>query len=149
MSTRPIITGVTFPGSLDQPATVVDNPDRPTTWGWFCNGMNVTRAESRAAAYATAFRLANRRRRPAHIYANTGDGWTQVDTVRPPEREVCEWWPASNEPATGLAGEGCGGPAELSVGVAKNWHLCGSCAGLPRFRRMARQGRLNIKGDDA
>lgn len=52
--------------------------------------------------------------------------------------ELCEWNPATNEPALFGDGEhiGCCNEATISVGRVKNWHLCSSCAELPHFRRM-------------
>lgn len=54
--------------------------------------------------------------------------------------EQCEWWPEKAGPA--LAGEGgCSNSATLTVGSAGTWHLCTSCADLPRFKRMKRRIR--------
>lgn len=52
----------------------------------------------------------------------------------------CEWDPAGNRPAPH-------GPthaeATLSVGTGtNNWHLCASCAALPRFKRLRRRVAL-------
>lgn len=141
MTTRPVITGITVAPAIDAPIDVVDNPDRPTRWGWWTGRhLNVTAGPNRDAVYARARQVANRQRTDARIYADTGRGWNQVDTVPMPERELCEWWPDRDEPA--VPGEGCADEATLSVGVSKNWHLCDSCADLPRFRRMSRRGRL-------
>lgn len=137
-----VIKGVTFAADVTAPVEVVESPDRPARWGWFANGLNVTPSDNRAAAYATAHRIASRRGTNVQIYADTGGGWSQVDVVRKPERELCEWWPERNEPATGIPGQGCIDTAVISVGATKNWHLCDSCAALPEFRRMSRRGRL-------
>ncbi len=61
--------------------------------------------------------------------------------------EMCDWWPEQNKPAEGIPGpgatwrsrSGCPNQATLSVGVSNNGHLCGSCADLPRFKRMKRR----------
>lgn len=55
--------------------------------------------------------------------------------------EICEWWPEQDRPAEEVPGrpdsrKGCPNETAWSVGVAKNWHLCDSCAALPRFARM-------------
>jgi hypothetical protein len=59
--------------------------------------------------------------------------------------ELCEWAPKFNEPAKIDAGMhlGCQNEATLSVGRGKNWHLCASCAELPRFKRMTARTPLN------
>lgn len=45
----------------------------------------------------------------------------------------CEWDPDKGKAA--FVGEGCMKPATTVVGRGKNWHLCDSCAALPRFAR--------------
>jgi hypothetical protein len=60
--------------------------------------------------------------------------------------ERCEWWPAEDQPATGVPGEACPNLATLSVGAGNNWHLCDSCAALPRFRRLRR--RISLREHD-
>lgn len=49
----------------------------------------------------------------------------------------CEWDPARDQPAD--ADHGCPRDAELSVGVDGKWHLCKSCASLPRFNRFRKR----------
>lgn len=141
---KPVITGINFGRDITEPVKVEENPDFETRWGWWAGSMNVTGGPSRAAVYATARKVANRRQRSVRIYANTGDGWRQVDIVTEPGKELCEWWPEKGEPATGVPGEGCTNEATLSIGASAktNYHLCDSCADLPKFRRMARRGRL-------
>lgn len=143
MVVRPVITGATFAANITTPAEVTDTPD--TVWGWFCNALSIRKSDSRAACYATARKVANRARKPVQIYILTSEtnfGWKQVDVVTPPERERCEWWPTKDEPATGVEGEGCDNDAVHSVGAKVQYHLCDSCAALPRFARMRRNGRL-------
>lgn len=53
--------------------------------------------------------------------------------------ELCEWWPVGDRSATGRPGERCPNPATLSVGTKNNWHVCDSCAALPRFKRLRRR----------
>lgn len=132
---RNIITGVSFARDITEPVEVTD-PD--ARWGWFNTGLNVRPASSKEDAYATARRIANKRQTSVQIYANTGDGWRQVDVVAKPDRELCWWWPERDAPATGVDGQGCNNTAVLSIGARENWHLCESCAALPRFRRMRR-----------
>ena len=141
--TRNVIAGVSFPTSMPTPADIEDNPN--TVWGWFSarHHLSVRTAADRNAAYAAAFRAANRSRNSAHVYANTGTGWEQVETVPAPAVELCEWWPAQDAPATGAPGEGCGNRAVLSVGTSTNWHLCDDCRKLPRFRRLSVRGYLS------
>ena len=138
MPTRPVITGVTFAADITAPVEVTE----PATWGYFANGLNVQRAASKEAAYASARRIANHHQSSVQIYANTGNGWRQVDVIPRPDRETCEWWPERNDLATGVEGEGCVNTAVISVGASRIYHLCDVCAGLPRFRRMRRNGRL-------
>lgn len=140
---RPIITGVRFPADLTTP---VDTISDSAKWGWFSNRvgpLSVTACADRDTCYRKAGRIANRSRGSVQIYANTGDGWRQVDTVQPPKVELCEWWPAVDGSATGASGEGCGKPAAMSVGVSTNWHLCESCRALPAFRRLSVRGHIN------
>jgi len=49
--------------------------------------------------------------------------------------EHCEWDPENNEPARFDDGvdTGCKNEATVSVGAAGQWHLCATCAALPRF----------------
>jgi hypothetical protein len=63
--------------------------------------------------------------------------------------ELCEWNPQANAPATEvregnkvLERSGCPNEAILSVGLKENWHLCRSCAALPRFNRPLRRVEL-------
>lgn len=143
MLVRSVITGVTAAANVESPVPVVENPDFPTRWGYFGNGLSVTPCSGRDGAYCAADRLANRTRRSVQIYADTGRGWDQVDVVQPPlPVEMCEWWPERDEPASGRPGESCVNPAEWSVGVSTNWHLCGSCAAHLRFKRMTIRKRL-------
>jgi len=55
--------------------------------------------------------------------------------------DKCEWNPVLDEPAMVRNGEhvGCQNDATISVGYEDNWHLCESCAALPRFRRKTRR----------
>lgn len=65
--------------------------------------------------------------------------------------ELCEWNPKFNEPAKVDAGLhlGCQNETVLSVGRGKNnWHLCASCAALPRFARLKVRTPLK-KADNA
>lgn len=50
---------------------------------------------------------------------------------------TCEWDPQNDCEAT--VANGCQSQATVSLGRGK-WHLCDSCAGLPRFRRYRRHG---------
>lgn len=51
----------------------------------------------------------------------------------------CEWSPADNRPAL-YSGDSHKAEATISVGTGKNnWHLCASCAALPRFKRLRRR----------
>ena len=47
----------------------------------------------------------------------------------------CEWNPATNEPAYETDEHTRTTPAVVSVGRNGDWHLCASCAALPRFKR--------------
>lgn len=49
----------------------------------------------------------------------------------------CEWNPDENRAA--VTGDKCHGDAELSVGADGKWHLCRSCAALPRFKKFRRR----------
>lgn len=138
----PVVTGVTWNKDIDAPVYVEDGPD--VRWGWFAGGLNVRPAPSRESAYAHAVQAANRHARSVQIYAKRGNGWEQVDVVAKPDRELCEWWPERNAPASGIPGEGCQNTATLSVGKANNWHLCPGCRNLPSFRRM--KVRSYLKG---
>jgi len=135
-----MITGVVFATNVTEPVEVTN----PTGWGWFSAGLNVRPSASREACYATAKAVANRRQCSVQIYARSEDwsGWRQVDVVEKPDREMCEWWPAGNGPATGVEGEGCQTTATVSVGARTVYHLCDTCSDLPRFRRMRRNGWL-------
>ena len=62
----------------------------------------------------------------------------------------CEWNPERNEPAQeyrrvdgSILHLGCNNEAELSVGANGQWHLCRSCAALPRFKRFTSIKGLN------
>ncbi|WP_033338894.1 hypothetical protein [Catenuloplanes japonicus] len=130
--------GISFAKDIAESVAAPDN----TTWGTFAGGLNVVRATSKTAAYATAWQAANRRRTTVQIYAVIGRGWTQVDVVQPTGTELCEWSPGTQMRATGDQAQDCLAPAQLSVGRRENWHLCGACADLPKFRRMNRLGQL-------
>lgn len=54
--------------------------------------------------------------------------------------ENCEWNPVEDRAATNE--DKPHGPATWSVGNMHNWHLCDTCAALPRFRRMTRRRPL-------
>lgn len=58
--------------------------------------------------------------------------------------ELCEWNPVADEPAVldGKQHIGCANEATLSVGRVHNWHLCSSCADLPKFKRMTKRTPL-------
>ena len=61
--------------------------------------------------------------------------------------ELCEWNPEKNTDAVSLADgtgyEGCGKEATVSVGSGmNNYHLCDSCAELPRFNRFKKRSTL-------
>jgi hypothetical protein len=58
---------------------------------------------------------------------------------------VCEWNPKTNQPAT-LEDE-FHDMAALVVGAFENWHLCTSCAALPRFKRFSKR-RLTANDAD-
>jgi hypothetical protein len=64
--------------------------------------------------------------------------------------ERCEWDPEHNMPARDLTGRyfsGCTNEATQSVGRAENWHLCDSCAALPRFKKFRYRVRLRKVGE--
>lgn len=50
---------------------------------------------------------------------------------------LCEWDPVRNEPAGAVATAECGcrNKATVRVGAKGEWHLCASCARLPRFNK--------------
>lgn len=51
-------------------------------------------------------------------------------------REQCEYAPSVERGRyEGADPEACPNEATLSVGTKDNWHLCASCAALPRFSR--------------
>lgn len=60
-------------------------------------------------------------------------------------KELCEWDPETNSPALiqqkGDPQTGCQNEAVWSLGASlkENWHLCDSCAGLERFKRLRRK----------
>jgi hypothetical protein len=59
--------------------------------------------------------------------------------------ELCEWDPERSMPACEVGGKyysGCKNEANQSVGRAENWHLCDSCAALPRFKKFRYRVRL-------
>lgn len=62
---------------------------------------------------------------------------------------LCEWDPDADAPASSLDGGvdyiGCGNPATVSLGTDGRWHLCDSCAALPRFNRF--RARRALQGD--
>lgn len=55
--------------------------------------------------------------------------------------ELCEWNPEAGRGS--YEGEGCPNPAAVSVGHQGSWHLCDSCAALPRFKRYKVRRRLD------
>lgn len=63
--------------------------------------------------------------------------------------ELCEWRPGDDEPSKEVWRDGkwvvvpgnCPNVATEVVGTRDCWHLCASCAALPRFRRMKRVTR--------
>lgn len=59
---------------------------------------------------------------------------------------LCEWNPTTGSPATLIDHQyvGCGNIAlvELGSGI-DNWHLCRSCAVLPRFRNLRSKAYLD------
>lgn len=60
--------------------------------------------------------------------------------------ELCEWNPRRD--CAALVGDGCQNEATLSVGRGKdNWHLCESCANLPRFAR--KKHRVPLRREEA
>ncbi len=72
------------------------------------------------------------------IVTPSGRVWDDKTWMWVEPSELCDWWPERDGAA--VAGEGgCGSAATVSVGATENWHLCGSCAVLPRFKRMKRR----------
>jgi len=60
-------------------------------------------------------------------------------------RERCEWDPVNNR-AAGTSGHfGCLNDAVWSIGAKGDWHLCASCARLPRFARYTVRKPLRLK----
>jgi hypothetical protein len=59
--------------------------------------------------------------------------------------EACEWDPVHDRPAAHVVADDPTQHAEAvwSVGVRPSWHLCESCAALPRFKRFRRRSRLS------
>lgn len=53
--------------------------------------------------------------------------------IATPRLEECEWDPTRGEPA--LAREPSHAWSEVSLGAKGEWHVCRSCAALPRFKR--------------
>ena len=58
----------------------------------------------------------------------------------------CEWDPERNRPS--YRGEDSHAVAVLVVGGKGQWHLCESCADLPKFRRFKRQPLRSRDGED-
>jgi hypothetical protein len=52
----------------------------------------------------------------------------------------CEWNPTEDRPAT--AEDTVHAPATVVLGMDGCWHLCESCAALPRFARFRRRTTL-------
>lgn len=62
-----------------------------------------------------------------------------------PER--CEWNPRFNEPSSEPQAPGdCENNAAVCVGRSPTWHLCESCAALPRFKRFRVRQPLKRRG---
>lgn len=65
----------------------------------------------------------------------------------------CEWNPEEDKPAECHLTNpeeshiGCKNEATIAVGANGQWHLCESCAKLPRFKRF--RVRIPLKGGDA
>ncbi len=61
--------------------------------------------------------------------------------------ERCEWAPTADRPALVCESDGapwehnCPNAATEVVGARECWHLCASCAALPRFKRMKKVHR--------
>jgi hypothetical protein len=53
----------------------------------------------------------------------------------------CEWDPTVG--AASSVAHGCPNKATLSLGSDGSWHVCGSCAALPRFRKYRVRVRLD------
>lgn len=58
--------------------------------------------------------------------------------------ERCEWDPEAHRGR--YEGEGCPNPSTVSVGHQGIWHLCDSCAALPRFKRYKVLHRIGEAG---
>lgn len=60
-----------------------------------------------------------------------------------------EWDPGRNRPATEIrphgctVRDGCEHQAVVRLGAKGDWHLCATCAELPRFRRYRVASRLS------
>ena len=63
--------------------------------------------------------------------------------------DSCEWDPITQTPANNE--HGCPNVATVSLGSGRKnpkmgeyicWHLCESCAALPRFKRFRKRGKL-------
>jgi len=57
----------------------------------------------------------------------------KLGDVRAPS-SACEWNPVTSEPAK--EGDVPHAAAVVSVGADGRWHLCESCAALPKFKRL-------------
>ncbi len=62
------------------------------------------------------------------------------------ETERCEWAPSRDEPASVFPNGddvpgNCPNAATEVVGARGSWHLCASCAALPRFARLKKTHR--------
>lgn len=69
---------------------------------------------------------------------------------------LCEWNPERDEPAVTLnehsffgptEHQGCPNEATVSIGRNGRWHLCESCAVLPRFERFRVRKPLRREDD--
>ena len=57
-----------------------------------------------------------------------------------PTVELCEYNPVAGNASYGGQMEGdCLNEATVCLGNNPSWHLCESCAGLPRFKRFRRR----------
>jgi hypothetical protein len=54
----------------------------------------------------------------------------------------CEWNPKRNAAANAGDPDACPNEVEWSVGSNGEWHLCASCAALPRFKRYKTRKRI-------